>query len=345
MTLAHDWYLQVIRGRPGLIAGGTRIALAGLSPAYSGAMRLRNRLFELDWKRRVTLPRPVVSIGNITTGGTGKTPTVAWLAEELSRRGHRPAILMRGYKGGPTGGDEERLLRARLGGGVPVEADPDRAAAASCVLQANPDVSVFLLDDGFQHRRVRRQFDLVLIDATDPFGGGFVLPRGLLREPLSGLSRASAILLTRCQLAPDVEGVETTLHAATPAAVYRSRFALNYRSHDGTVADVRGRRLLVASGIGNPDALVEDVRRDGGQIVSRRDFPDHYAFSPADVAPLATEADAGGATLIVTGKDWTKLESLWPTSRPAIVAEPTLVAERSAALLDSIVAAITPRDG
>src|SRR4051794_35567561 len=182
-----------------LLRGVTRV----LEPIYAAVVASRNRGYSAGIIASNRARRPVVSVGNITTGGTGKTPVVRWLADRLRERGMRPAVLLRGYKARPgERGDEQRLLDELLNppgtaSPVIVHANPDRLQGAKAVLRDHPDVDVFILDDGFQHRRLQRDFDLVLIDATTPFGYEHVLPRGLLREPLSGLSRASAFLLTR----------------------------------------------------------------------------------------------------------------------------------------------------
>src|SRR5205814_1694442 len=186
----------------------------------------RNSSYSRGILRSARAARPVISVGNITTGGTGKTPVVRWLASRLRDQGKHVAILLRGYKSAGAAGSDERELLDRLlnastsDNPVIVHANPDRVAGAAETLQKHPDVDVFVLDDGFQHRRLQRDFDLVLIDATNPFGFGHVLPRGLLREPLGGLGRASALLITRCdQVAHEALGqVEQKLKWFAPAA-------------------------------------------------------------------------------------------------------------------------------
>ena len=189
--------LEVMSGQArGVGATLTRTLLAAAEPAYAGVMTARNRLFDRGAKRIHRLPRPVISIGNLTTGGTGKTPAVQWLVRALQERGHRPGILTRGYrKEAGAASDEEELLRESLG--VPVVANADRVRGAATLLERTPAVTTFVLDDGFQHRRVAREADVVLIDATNPFGYDHVLPRGLLREPVVGLARAHLVILTR----------------------------------------------------------------------------------------------------------------------------------------------------
>src|SRR4051812_23350103 len=193
----EDFYRRVMNGTErGVAAMSLRALTSAIEPIYRGVVNARNARF--DRGRSVQrVDRPVISVGNITTGGTGKTPVVRWLADALRARGIQPAILMRGYKSAPgQTSDEQELLRSQLPS-VVVHANPDRVAGAQEVLRDHPDVQAFILDDGFQHRRLHRDFDLVLIDATNPFGYDRLLPRGLLREPLAGLARAHAILITR----------------------------------------------------------------------------------------------------------------------------------------------------
>ena len=314
---AEQHYLRVISGQSrGPLAAAARVGLAALSPAYAGAARLRNALFDGGWRRSLALPRPTVSVGNITVGGTGKTPVVAWLAAALRERGLRPAVLMRGYKARPgEKGDEQELLEELLGDAVPVEADADRTRGARRAL-ARAAVDVFLLDDGFQHRRLRRAVDLVLIDATRPFGFGRVLPRGLLREPLEGLRRATAFLVTRAGLVgpPEVERVRGTLASWSGAPVFECDFALNQFDAVGVpaVSDMGGRRVLAASGIGNPSAFEQSIRRLGGEVVAAVAFSDHHHYTLADAGVIAGRARAAGAeAVVVTAKDWVKLRALW----------------------------------
>src|SRR5688500_17263566 len=153
----EERYLRIVSGDArGASAAAARAGLSLLSPLYGAAVRGRNMAFDRGSRRVVTLPRPVVSVGNLTVGGTGKTPVVAWLCQRLMGAGHRPAVLMRGYKAQPgEKGDEQRLLEELLGPQVPVEADADRVRAAERVVTRFPETSIFILDDAYQHRRVR----------------------------------------------------------------------------------------------------------------------------------------------------------------------------------------------
>ena len=220
--------------------------LRAAEPVYSGIMAARNRVFDagIGVKR---LPRPVVSIGNVTAGGTGKTPVVRWLCEQLRSLGHNPAVLLRGYKSVDGVSDEQRLLHSLLNppGGAPVivRANPDRFAGGSDVLRERPGTDVFVLDDGFQHRRLARDFDLVLINAAEPFGFGHVHPRGLLRESLRGLGRADAVLITLADAvaALALEAIESRVrqfHADIP--IYHASHVLcGFRREDQTLAPKR----------------------------------------------------------------------------------------------------------
>jgi tetraacyldisaccharide 4'-kinase len=262
-------------------------------------------MFERGLRAVVRVGRPVVSVGNITTGGTGKTPVVGWLVEKLIAAALRPAILLRGYKGG----DEQRMLIAQLPGAL-VEPDPNRVDAARRVIREHPDVDVFVLDDGFQHRRIHRDFDVVLIDATNPFGFDHVLPRGLLREPLDGLARASAFLVTHAhQAAPDrLAEIERTLHQYNPgASVFRCEH--QHAGFDG--ANPMGRKVFAFCGIGNPAAFDGQLDSSGLQRVASHWFDDHYLYSEADLSMLRDLARRSGAeVLVTTEKDWVKLSVL-----------------------------------
>lgn len=179
----------------------TRVALTAMEPAYRAAVALRNVAFDRGWRTPRDLGRPTISVGNLTVGGTGKTPMVVALCRKLIAMGHLPGVLLRGYKSHGGRSDEADELQTTLGSQVVVEADPDRVAAARRVLQKTPGTTVFVLDDGFQHRRAHRDLDIVLLDAARPFADGHVLPRGLLREPMQNLRRASAVIFTHADLA------------------------------------------------------------------------------------------------------------------------------------------------
>ncbi len=313
------------RPAKGAAASLLRAILLSAEPFYTGAMVVRNFLYSNNLKRSHRLPRPVVSIGNITTGGTGKTPVVRWLAERLRDAGRHPAILLRGYRLGDSRiSDEQVMLDRHLNDGNPVpvvvHANPDRLAGSRAVLRDHDEVDVFLLDDGFQHRRIRRDFDLVLINATEPFGFGHVIPRGLLREPLAGLRRADAFVLTHASQAPvqSLRAIESALCRYNSAApVYYAdhvHTALRTPTDARRLDELRELRYFAFSGIGNPESLHRQLQTLPGQYVGHRWFPDHHPYDSQDLADLRCAALAAGADVILTTeKDWVKLASL-PTA-------------------------------
>ncbi|HEV2295227.1 MAG TPA: tetraacyldisaccharide 4'-kinase [Tepidisphaeraceae bacterium] len=302
-----------------------RGALALVEPLYAGAMVARNRAYDTGMLKRHALPRPVVSVGNLTAGGTGKTPMVRWLAEQLIARGKRPAVLLRGYgKPGAMISDEQQLLQGCLDG-VAVVAHPDRSAGAAAAIERQPQTDLFVLDDAFQHRKVARNFDLVLVNAAEPFGFGHVHPRGLLREPIGGLARAHAIILTRCDAVEttELQRIEGVIRSITPdLPLLRTVHALTGLRRattpasapaDEEMATLRGRTFFSFSGIGSPRSFHEQLVRAGARPVGSRAFPDHHEYTEADVAALSRDATAAGAELLLTTeKDWVKLAQLSP---------------------------------
>jgi tetraacyldisaccharide 4'-kinase len=297
---------------------------AGKVP-YSVATGLRNRLFDAGMRKPAKLPRPVVSVGNITTGGTGKTPVVRWLAERLRGAGRSVAVLSRGYGARPgEWGDEQRMLADLLNrpGEQPVviRSNPNRAEGGREVLRTNPDVSAFLLDDGYQHRKLARDFDLVLINAPEPFGFGHVLPRGMLRESLAGLRRASAFLLTRTDQVADEDLFDTraVLNRYNPTApILESVHAITGFHTEAAGAPalrpdaLRDTRWFAFCGIGDPESFARQLQDLGGTRAGGRAFADHHAYTHADVRALQAEAaDARAEVLITTEKDWVKLAPL-----------------------------------
>jgi len=299
--------------------GSDRSALAAVlrggaacaEPFYATIMRARNRLFTSH-----SLGRPTISVGNITTGGTGKTPVVQWLAGRLLAAGRKLAVLMRGYKS--TGGvsDEQAVLTQGLGPMVAVIADPDRIRGAAEAIRLHPEIDLFILDDGMQHRRAARDFELVLIHAADPFGLGRVLPRGFLREPLSGLGRADAFVVTHAGEvdAGRLEQIGQTLRRYNSAApIFRADHVI-----EGLREAVDQKPFFAFCGIGSPDSFFSQVSGQGN-CVGTRAFSDHHAYTAADLIDLNQAAQAAGAAaLVTTQKDWAKLSRLPPTGLPII---------------------------
>ena len=284
--------------------------------------RIRRRLYGLPGAvRRADLP--VISVGNLTVGGTGKTTIVAWLVRRLQERGRNPAVVSRGYLGragrgpllvsrgeGPrvevrVSGDEPYLLARSLPGAI-VVAGSDRLEGCRAALEAGADVVV--LDDGFQHLRLGRDLDLVLLDAHSPFGNYRLLPAGSLREPASGLRRADVVLITRSRSKESFEVLERVVrryHREVPILLSGHRCS-GFVDYDGNAVD-RPSRVVAFCGIGNPDAFVTDVENQGVQMAAFRPFRDHHAFTAEDWRALVELASAHDASLLTTEKDLVRL--------------------------------------
>jgi tetraacyldisaccharide 4'-kinase len=315
---AEHWFISVVSGRrKGAVAAIARGLFSVAEPVYTAGIHGRNFLYTRRLLKAAHARRPVVSVGNLTTGGTGKTPVVAWLVQQLRGAGRSPAVLLRGYRSAGGASDEELLLRELIAPS-PVKAGEDRFAASERVLAEHPQTDVFVLDDGLQHRQLARYFSIVLIDATLPFGFGHVLPRGLLREPMRGLRRASAVLITRADLVDSaaVEAIEQRVRAEQPdVPLFRCDLKQDRLIDEGgqtqSIDALRGRRVFAFCGIGNPDAFFKQFEASGGPLVGNRRFADHHPYVIGEVENLLSAARVIGADIaITTEKDWTKIGPL-----------------------------------
>jgi tetraacyldisaccharide 4'-kinase len=316
--------MELVRGeRRGPWASFQRLGLWAASLPYSLAVRLRNRAYDRGWCRAERVPVPVVSVGNLTAGGTGKTPCVEYVARYYRERGLRVAVLSRGYgaEGGPN--DEALVLEEDLPD-VPHLQGPDRVRWARAAVE-ELESEVLVLDDAFQHRRLARDLDLVLLDATDPWGGGHLLPRGLLREPVAGLQRAGLVLLTRCdQAAPEALGrLRQRVSRIVPgiSVVESIHGPLDLIGSDGNTTpldDMHGRPVVAFCGLGNPAAFRRTLIDLGADVRDFRTFPDHHPYSRRDVDELrAWAAPWPEDTLIVTTqKDLVKVRLPRLADRP-----------------------------
>lgn len=292
-----------------LRAGIMRAAMTAMQPAYAIAVATRNAMFNLGLRRPADLGRPTVSVGNLTTGGVGKTPMVIELARRLTAMGRLPAVLLRGY-----GEDETRELRDTLGDSAIVTANPDRAAGAQKAMQTNTHVSCFLLDDGFQHRQVKRELDIVLIDATRPFGFDHLLPRGLLREAHGSLRRADAVIVTHADQVPPeaLASLDRRIEALSgkpPIAHTAHRWSALRDGNDQEhpTEQLRHKRVVGVCGIGNPQAFRHTLENTAKEVVRFITFDDHHAYQPAEIAAITYE-DAD--VVVTTEKDWVKWKRL-----------------------------------
>jgi len=280
-----------------------------LALPYGAAAHLRARAYSTGVLKQRRLDGVVISVGNLTTGGTGKTPMVLWIAERLLAEGKSAGILTRGYRGeasaaGSTS-DEVRLMQTRLGDRVAFGVGADRFSLGREL--AARGVKWFVLDDGFQHLQLARDADIVLIDAANPFGGGHLLPAGRLREPRSALARADLIVITRSDRAP---ALEAAIRRDSDAPVFYARTQLDsIRAWSGAYpgaedAGARSRKYFAFCGIGNPSAFLADLRDWGFHIAGHAFFPDHHRYTQQDIAAIEVEArKAGASALICTEKD------------------------------------------
>lgn len=310
-----------------------------LSWIYGEIANLRNTLYERGTFESAALGAPTVSVGNITVGGTGKTPLVAFVAEVLAEKGAKVCILTRGYgrenpqarilvsdgeqilTNAKQAGDEPFELARKLPGKAIVIADANRVAAAKWARE-NFDVTAFVLDDGFQHRAAKRDLDIVLVDATNPFGNRKTLPFGRLREPLKNLKRADLIIITRANLAENISNLKSEISKFNPdCPIFTAENKISnltkledFLSNSNPTTDHRPPTTdycFAFCALGNPDNFFEQLRRENFNLTAIRKFPDHHFYGQSDIAKLEAEAKAAGAeVLLTTAKDAVKLTDL-----------------------------------
>lgn len=308
----HSGFIELISGsRCGPWAGMQRGLLRALSLGYGAVLTLRNGYYD-----RWSLPRwlgvPVISVGNLTVGGTGKTPMTLWVCQRLLEHGCKPAVLSRGYKASQTGLADELLMVSRRCPDAVAVANPDRYAAGQLAIEQY-GIHAAVLDDGFQHRRLGRDLDIVLIDATRPFGFGHVLPRGLLREPMCGLARAGVIVMTRADQCPSavLSNIETTVRQFNPDApiVRAVHRPVGFTDLEGKpAAEPAGERVGCLAGIARPDAFVQTLNHMGHAPVEKLWWPDHHVYGPDNVEMICRWIEETNLdTVITTEKDAVKL--------------------------------------
>lgn len=320
-------YLEIISGQDReWSASLARMFLSVCSVPYGLVTVVRNTLYQHAVLRPRSVAAPIISIGNLTTGGTGKTPAVAWLVQALQAAGCSPAIVSRGY--GSLDGeenDEKRMLN-ELCPGVPHEQNRKRWQAAQKILDRQ-EANVLVLDDGLQHRQLHRDLDVVLIDALNPWGYNALLPRGLLRETLSGLRRADIILITRCELstAEQIDVIIKRIRRFTDVPVLRTAFCarrfINTRGEELSLTQALEKVGFAFCGIGNADGFRRTLMSQGIGLPNERfiQFPDHHHYSYEDLKNVVRQAELQGAeAFFTTRKDLVKIRqdrlgniSLW----------------------------------
>jgi tetraacyldisaccharide 4'-kinase len=315
LALSGDYYRNLISGQarglwPSLVRGGLRLA----SLPYGWAVGVRNQLYERGWKGSHRAPVAVVSVGNLTLGGTGKTPCVEYVARLYRQQELRVAILSRGYGSGEGRNDEALVLEENLPD-VPHLQGADRVGLAMTAVE-ELESEILILDDGFQHRRLKRDLDLVLVDATNPWGHGYLFPRGLLREPPRSLQRAGVVLLTRCdQVDERTRGrIQERIGSCAPNApvaltTHKPTELHNSEHTRASLQALTTRPVAAFCGIGNPHAFRQTLADLGAELSAFRIFPDHHAYTRADVEDLRGWAgrQANECIIVTTQKDLVKL--------------------------------------
>ncbi len=311
----RDYYLSLIQGKQrGWWPGLQRFSLILLSIPYGLVVRLRNWLYDMGWKKVYQAQVPVVCVGNLTVGGTGKTPCVEFIARWYRQRDWRVTLLSRGY-GSKQGRNDEALVLEESLPDVPHLQGVDRVELARIAVE-ELESEVLVLDDGFQHRRLARNLDIVLVDCTNPWGYGHVLPGGFLREPLSGLKRANLVLLTRCDQVSEEKRKEIqqqirrqTKNIPIASSTHKPVHLTNSDQETKELATLKEVPVAGFCGIGNPDAFRQTLLGLGADVVAFREFPDHHSYTREDLDDLRSwvRQQAKDCVLITTQKDLVKI--------------------------------------
>jgi tetraacyldisaccharide 4'-kinase len=322
-------FRELVSGRRrGAGAAALRGMLRAAEVPYTVAVDWRNRRYDRGHCVAHRVEAAVVSVGNLTLGGTGKTPMVKWLAQWLTSRGRRVAIVSRGYGANGKTGNDEAIELSRALPKVPHIQDPDRFAAAEQAINQFGS-QVIVLDDGFQHRRLARDLDIVLLDALEPFGFEHVFPRGTLREPLAGLERAQVVCLSRADaISANQRGaIQNRVKQLAPAALWcecthKASSLVDAAGRNQALNALAGKRVAAFCGIGNPAGFRHTLVNTGCQIAAWREFPDHHRFNSTDIAELERmAADCDADAVVCTCKDLVKLPQDSIAGRPLLAVE------------------------
>jgi tetraacyldisaccharide 4'-kinase len=291
------------------------------SKLYGVGVSIRIRLYANGWRKQKRLKAAVISVGNLSVGGTGKTPLVIWLAERFLEQGQRVAILTRGYRGKGGSSDEVELMRSRLQNRVIFGVGKDRFTEGQRI-ESGEAVDIFLLDDGFQHLQLARDLDIVLTDASRPTAQP-LLPAGPMREPLSALTRAGIIIFTRTE---NTAGAKEAIQRLSNLPVFAAATRLvGFRRLDDegplqTVAQLGSGPFFAFCGLGNPEAFLRDLQRWGAAPTGHLFFPDHHRYTLEDVQAIEQDAlRLGAKSLLTTEKDSWNLKDVRFSALPVFV--------------------------
>jgi tetraacyldisaccharide 4'-kinase len=325
ILMVKEYYLSILSGQQrGFIAAIIKSTLSTFTLPYSAVLNTRNVLYKSGIVKSTRLPVKVISIGNITTGGTGKTPLVEFSVKYLSEIGKKVAILSRGYGGNNPSqesneivNDECLALRENLQN-VPVLAGRDRVKNGKKAI-SDFGVDCVILDDGFQHLKLKRDLDTVVIDALNPFGGGHLIPRGILREPLKNLKRADLFIISHCNQSNEqtIKSIYTKLNQINKdAPVCESIHSPVHidKIMDGSILGLewlKGKRIYALSAIGNPESFAFTLKGLDADLIKHRVFSDHHNYTQAEIDDVISEAQSLGAeAIIVTQKDMVKIRKM-----------------------------------
>lgn len=328
--LTASQFRDLVSGRKrGWRAAMTRVLLRLAETPYTAVVQSRNLAYDLGWSPTHQVDATVVSVGNLTMGGTGKTPMVQWLADWFLQNERRVTLVSRGYKAGEGSVNDEALELAQRLPHVPHLQNPDRVAAARRAI-AEHEAEIVLLDDAFQHRRIHRQLDIVLIDALEPTGYEHVFPRGTLREPLTNLKRADVVVLSRSDTMdePQRTALREQLLRLAPKAdwaevVHQPQSLLAIGGPRRQLSSLTGQKVLAFCGIGNPAGFRHTLSGCGYDVVDFVEFPDHHRYDEEDLLRLGqivkTHPDA--SAVICTCKDLVKIQAADLAGRPIMALE------------------------
>lgn len=313
--MKQQTYRKLISGQSnGFGAYLLRLFLKIVAIGYSLIVRLRNLLYSRGLLKVHHVDAAVICVGNITVGGTGKTPLVVWLCNLIAKQ-YKYAILTRGYKASNNCTDEPALL-AESCSEAKVILNPNRVSGAAEAIDKYA-AKVLVMDDGFQHRRLSRDLDIVTIDATQPFGYDKLLPAGLLRESVSSLQRAGAVVITRCDQVAEAQlrELEQKLNEINPnmviaKSIHSPAYAKSKDDKKISIEQLKNKKVFAFCGIGNPDAFFNTIKDIGVDLAGSKAYNDHYHYTEACLTEISEKAEELGADLILTTqKDWTKVVS------------------------------------
>jgi len=306
-----------------IVANCVRLMLSVLSSLYGCVISIRNILFDVGIFKSVKLSIPVICVGNLTVGGTGKTPMVIYVVRMLLEMDKRVVILSRGYKSNADGSNDENILLKSALPGVEIVVDGDRVRGGRFAIeQYNPDILV--MDDGFQHRRLRRELDITLVDARSPFGYGYVIPRGYLRERKEGLRRSDVAIITR---ADQVNGARLKSISSSIASLTNNGIQCTathapvalYDMDNNAIAlsDLKSKPVYAFCAIAKGEAFVETLSALQCKIIGHKFFRDHHHYTEQEIESVVNAGKGGGEKVdnwyVTTEKDWVKIALYSPS--------------------------------